>query len=133
VDDSSDIRELLALHLRNAGYRVVTAEDAIEAGRLVLRQPPDLMVVDVNMPYMDGMEFVATLTADSTVPCFPVIFLTSRDDVQERAQLLGASCLRKPVRADDLVAFVGGAIEDKGSAAVPVLPCGAPQALKAPD
>src|SRR5438093_272846 len=50
VDDDQTIRELLQLHLRNAGYAVHVAEDAVEAGHLVLRSPPDLIISDVTMP-----------------------------------------------------------------------------------
>jgi two-component system chemotaxis response regulator CheY len=112
VDDSNDVRELLRMHLADAGYEVLTAEDAVEAGRVILRGAPDLMIVDVNMPYMDGFELVATLLADTTIPLFPVMFLTSRDDAEDRAELLGAvACLRKPVLADRLLRTVARHID----------------------
>ena len=54
VDDDASLRELLRLHLAAAGYQVEVAEDAIAAGYLVLRRPPDLIICDVNMPHLDG-------------------------------------------------------------------------------
>jgi CheY-like chemotaxis protein len=107
VDDDESIRELLRLHLSSAGYEVRVAEDAIEAGHMVLASPPDLIVMDVLMPYMDGFEFVAALKADNTLPYIPVIFVTQVEDGEYRGRELGAvGYLTKPVRADQLLALV---------------------------
>jgi CheY-like chemotaxis protein len=107
VDDDESIRELLRLHLSAAGYEVNLAEDAIAAGYLVLRSPPDLIISDVSMPHMDGFEFIEALKADTTLPRIPVIFLTSHDDGDERGRALGAAgYITKPVRADRLLAMV---------------------------
>jgi CheY-like chemotaxis protein len=116
VDDDEGIRELLRLHLSAAGYEVNVAEDAIAAGYLVLRSPPDLIISDINMPHMDGFEFVAALKADNSLPKIPVIFLTSHDEGDERGKALGAvGYITKPVRADRLLALIaqhvpGGAL-----------------------
>jgi DNA-binding response OmpR family regulator len=107
VDDERDLLGLLRLHLSAAGYEARTAEDAIQAGYMVLAEPPDLIITDVAMPHMDGFEFVAALKADTTVPDIPVIFLTSSDDDYDRGQALGAAgYVTKPVRADRLLALV---------------------------
>ncbi len=107
VDDESSIRDLLGLHLRSAGYEVEVAEDAIVAGYRVLEQPPDLIICDVNMPYMDGFEFVAALKGDSTLPYIPVIFLTAREDGDMRGNELGAvAYVLKPVRVETLLRVV---------------------------
>jgi CheY-like chemotaxis protein len=82
----------------------------------VLKNPPDLILSDVNMPNMDGFEFVAALKADATIPDIPVIFLTSMEESDHRGKELGAvGYLSKPVRADRLLELVakhvpGGAI-----------------------
>jgi len=116
VDDDESIRELLRLHLGAAGYDVQVAEDAIVAGYMVLRSPPDLIISDVNMPHMDGFEFVAALKADKSLPSIPVIFLTSHEEGDHRGKSLGAvGYVTKPVRADKLLALVakhvpGGAV-----------------------
>ncbi|HYG54830.1 MAG TPA: response regulator [Burkholderiales bacterium] len=107
VDDDESIRELLRLHLGSAGYDVDVAEDAIVAGYKVLRRAPDLIIADVNMPHMDGFEFVAALKGDKSLPYIPVIFLTSVDDADHRGKELGAvGYIVKPVRADRLLALV---------------------------
>lgn len=116
VDDDESLRELLRMHLAAAGYEVSTAADAIVAGYQVLKNPPDLILSDVNMPHMDGFEFIAALKADTTLPYIPVIFLTSVEDGDHRGKELGAvGYLTKPVRADRLLELVaqhvpGGAI-----------------------
>jgi len=116
VDDDESIRDLLRMHLSAAGYEVHVAEDAIAAGYLVLRSPPDLIISDINMPHMDGFEFIAALKADATLPSIPVIFLTSYDEGDLRGKELGAvGYITKPVRADRLLSLVaqhvpGGAL-----------------------
>ena len=94
VDDDANVRELLKLHLSAAGY-------------LVLRSPPDLLICDVNMPHMDGFEFVSALKADTTIPNIPVIFLTTFEEGDERGKELGVvGYLTKPIRADRLLSMV---------------------------
>jgi CheY-like chemotaxis protein len=116
VDDDASLRDLLRLHLSAAGYEVQTAADGIAAGYQVLKAPPDLIITDVNMPHMDGFEFVAALKADKSLPPIPVIFLTSLEEGDQRGKELGAvGYVTKPIRADRLLALVaqhvpGGAI-----------------------
>jgi len=107
VDDDESLRELLRMHLASAGYEVSTAPDAINAGYQVLRRPPDLILSDIDMPHMDGFEFVAALKADRSLPSIPVIFLTSLDEVDQRGKELGAvGFLTKPVLADRLLELI---------------------------
>lgn len=116
VDDDDSMRELIRIHLSSAGYEVTTAADGIAAGYLVLENPPDLILSDVNMPHMDGFEFVSALKADKSLPYIPVIFLTSDEEGDHRGKELGAvGYLTKPVRAEKLLQMVaqhvpGGAI-----------------------
>ena len=109
VEDDESMRELLRLHLNSAGYTVEVAEDAIAAGYAVLKSPPDLMVCDVQMPHMDGFEFVSALRADANVPKqLPVIFLTSDPEGEGIARALGpGEFLEKPIRLEELLAAVG--------------------------
>ena len=107
VDDDANVRELLRLHLGSAGYEVEAAADGIQAGYAVLRRRPDLIICDVNMPHMDGFEFVAALNADATIPRIPVVFLTTFEEGDQHGKALGvAGYLNKPIRADRLLALV---------------------------
>lgn len=113
VDDDACMRELLRLHLTNAGYEVLMAEDAVVAGHSVARQRPDLILLDVEMPFMTGLEFVQALKADPAVSAIPVVFISSRDDCEDSARELGARAfLHKPVLADHLLATVAGYVPE---------------------
>ncbi|HYR35972.1 MAG TPA: response regulator [Burkholderiales bacterium] len=101
---SKSLRQLVKLQLACAGYEVIVAEDAIDAGRQVLRQPPDLIVLDIEMPALDGLEF---LRSDDGLPLIPVIFLTARQEALERATRLGAAaCLTTPLATSRLLETV---------------------------
>jgi DNA-binding response OmpR family regulator len=107
VDDDPNMRELLGIHLRNAGYDVNTAEDGVEGGYGVLRARPDLIICDVNMPHMDGFEFIAAMREEAGMRSIPVIFLTSADEGEFRGAELGAvGYVPKPIRADQLLSLV---------------------------
>ena len=107
IDDDESMRDLLRLHLAAAGYDVEVAADAIAAGYMVLRRPPDLIISDVNMPHLDGFEFIEALRSDKTLPEIPVIFLTSMEEGDHRGKSLGAvGYVTKPVRADKLLSLV---------------------------
>lgn len=107
IDDDQSMRELVRLHLSNAGYEVRMAEDAVVGGRMVLERAPDLIICDVDMPYMSGYDFVAALRTDATKAGIPVIFLTVTEDVADQARKLGAvAYLMKPVMADRLLEVV---------------------------
>lgn len=106
VDDDVSARELLKLQLAGAGYDVALADDAIVAGHALMRSPPDLLLVDVALPYLDGVQFVAALKADATIPDVPVVFISGHIDVFERTRALGAPCLKKPFTAEQLVEVV---------------------------
>jgi two-component system, OmpR family, phosphate regulon response regulator PhoB len=106
VDDEPAIRELLKLHLANAGYEVRLAEDAIIAERALRETPPDVVVVDVAMPYRGGLEFVAGLAADDELRRLPVIFITGHEGLADGARALGAGCLQKPFEIGALLDLV---------------------------
>jgi CheY-like chemotaxis protein len=112
VDDEAIMRELLRLHLTSNGYDVLLAEDAVAAGPLVVRETPDLILVDVEMPYMNGYEFVAALKSDPATRHIPVVFLTTLDGVAEEARKLGAAAyLNKPIMADRLLEVLAACVK----------------------
>jgi DNA-binding response OmpR family regulator len=111
VDDDEDMRELLRLHLQNAGYRVITAEDAVAAGHRIVEQAPDLIITDCKMPYMGGLEFIAALRSDGTIPDIPVIFITAMENLSELVgKTFGFPLMAKPMLADELLAKVRDAL-----------------------
>src|SRR5262245_8657567 len=107
IDHDESMRGLLKLHLQNAGYEVLLAEDAIAGGRLAMTASPDLVLTDALMPFMDGYELVGALRADPATRHIPVVFLTTDDSVEERSGPLGVqACLRKPVSLEQLLDVV---------------------------
>lgn len=112
VHGDKSLRQLVKLHLACAGYDVRIAQDAVEAGRLVMREPPELIILDVDMPYMDGVEFVSALRSDDAIPLIPVIFLTLCESALERAERLGASaCLTAPLSSEVLLRAVARCLD----------------------
>lgn len=78
VDDEPHILQVLAIKLRNAGYEVTTASDGEEALEMATSTIPDLVITDVQMPYMNGVELCRALAADPRTQSLPVILLTAR-------------------------------------------------------
>ena len=101
VDDEPAVRELMKLHLAGEGYEVRLADDAIVAARALRETPPALMLVDIAMPYMDGLEFVASLSSELTE--VPIVFMTGDAALLNAARALGAPCLKKPFAIAELL------------------------------
>jgi DNA-binding response OmpR family regulator len=117
MDDDECMRELLRLHLSHAGYEVLVAEDAVVAGHLLLQERPDLVLADIEMPFMDGLEFVQAVKADDATKSVPVIFVTGRVDGESRARELGAAAfLTKPLLVTELLSTVARQIERRVAA-----------------
>ena len=108
VDDDPSTRGFLKLHLEKAGYAVWLAEDGKTAGGLASSGAPDVILVDVDMPYWSGYGFFQRVKAEAVTRHVPVVFLTADEQVEERAIQLGAAaCLRKPLAVDRLLKIVG--------------------------
>jgi DNA-binding response OmpR family regulator len=110
VEDDPVMRELLRLHLADAGYVVTLAEDAIAAGHRMLKFPPDLVILDIGLPYLSGLDFAAALLADATVARVPIIFISADESFAARAERLGADFVVKPIRKERLLASVAKAL-----------------------
>ena len=78
VDDEAHILQVLSLKLRNAGYDVVTAIDGEEAFDTAVKQPPDAIITDFQMPYMTGLELCRALAGNPATAAIPVLMLTAR-------------------------------------------------------
>ena len=83
VDDEAHILQVLSLKLRNCGYSITTAVDGEDAMHQVKQNPPDLVITDVQMPYMNGLELALALSSDSATKDIPVIMLTARGHTLE--------------------------------------------------
>jgi CheY-like chemotaxis protein len=107
MDDDEVIRELLKLHLADAGYEVLVAEDGVRGGLVLQKERPDLVLVDIDMPYFNGLELLKSMKTDPSVERIPVIFITSNVDAEEQARRFGAvAYFAKPLRMESLLAAV---------------------------
>jgi DNA-binding response OmpR family regulator len=109
ADDEEDLRELVAYRLTRSGYDVVAAEDGQEALQLARERRPDLMVLDVMMPRLDGYELTRRVRAEEALRSVPVILLTARSqesDVGRGFEVGADDYLKKPFSPDELVARV---------------------------
>ncbi len=99
VDNNFVTRETMSLILGGVGYQVVTAangQDAME--RLRSHEPPNLILLDLNMPVMDGLTFCQQRKQDDRLAGIPLVLVSSADDIAEKAASAGAdSYLQKPV------------------------------------
>ena len=107
IDHDASVRALLRLHLANAGYEVVCAQDAIGGVHLVIEATPDVVICETKLPYLNGYEFVSALRADPLTRGIPVVLLTVKGEVQQDAARLGVvALLKKPVAPDRLLEVV---------------------------
>lgn len=107
VDDEPNIRELLSTSLRFAGFEVVAAANGREALEAAEAHSPDLAVLDVMLPDMDG--FTVTRKLRATGRYFPVVFLTARDETEDKVTGLtvgGDDYVTKPFSLDEVVARI---------------------------
>lgn len=110
VDDASTMRKMIALTLKAAGYEVIEAPDGPEALDLISKMDVDMMILDVNMPKMNGIEVVRKIRNDQRHCRTPIIMLTTetQDKVRNEAKLAGATgWINKPFKQDHLVGAVG--------------------------
>ena len=109
ADDDPDIQTLVVLRLERSGYRVLRASDGQEALDLALSELPDLAVLDITMPKLDGCEVTRTLRADARTADMPVILLTARvqdDDVVRGLEAGATDYVKKPFSPHELGARI---------------------------
>ena len=100
---------MLQADLSQAGYAVQVAEDAVEGGKALLGSNFDLVICDINMPFMTGLELVSLLRSSEETASIPVIFASSKRDTKtlSEAETLGAAgYLTKPFQGEQLLETV---------------------------
>jgi two-component system chemotaxis response regulator CheY len=106
VDDSTVFRKIVSVHLKNAKYDLVEANDGVEAIEKLKTEKVDLIVTDLNMPNMDGLTFVKTIKQNPNFKFTPIIMLTteSQEDKKKEGIAAGAKAwLTKPFAPEDLI------------------------------
>ncbi|MGB9715092.1 MAG: response regulator [Thermodesulfovibrionales bacterium] len=103
VDDCQTTRKILEFYLRLKGFDVVTAENGLDAIEKLATNKVNIILSDLNMPYMDGIEFVKTIKSDINLSHIPVLMVTTEADPEEKEKAFSAGAdgyLVKPVTAD---------------------------------
>jgi CheY-like chemotaxis protein len=114
ADDDRDIAELVRIQLEGAGYRVTTAGRGAQTFEIARRQCPDLILLDILLPDMDGRAILEMLKSDPATADIPVIMLTVVMDDGTASDLGAAGYLTKPAKGEELLAAVRLALSRRG-------------------
>jgi len=115
VDDDESLRRITQLQLQEAGYAVITASDGAEALRRIAEDRPALVITDLKMPGMSGLELLKTLRGD--YPELPVVMITAHGTVQTAVAAMKEGAfdyITKPIDYEELVLVVDRALERQG-------------------
>ncbi len=118
VDDESDVTELLQYRLEQEGYRVATLNDPLGFVVKVREFEPDLMLLDVMMPELSGIQLCRIVRADPSMKNIPVIFLSARGEVEDRIKGLEAGAedyVSKPFNTNELLLRISKMLKRSGA------------------
>lgn len=113
IDDDRSMRELLRMHLSGARHSVLTTSDAEEAIRALLREEFDLILSDISMPYMDGIELLKAIRGDLKTAHIPVVFLTGQADDASWMEAMKSGAtgyVTKPIKIQELLLEIDKAL-----------------------
>jgi len=117
IDDDIEFADLLSMQLSSAGYAAEVAEDAVEGGKALLERPPDLILCDINMPYLSGLDLMSLMQSDAHSASIPVVFIsgnTDSDTIARAVKLGAADFLGKPISRDQLLESVRACLQAGG-------------------
>lgn len=118
VEDSEPIRAAFTILLEESGYAVAAAATGADAVRLASERIPDLVLLDLGLPDISGIDVARSIKANPATKNVPVVALTGRDDDGSREALLAAGCsafLLKPVDTQALIRSLPGYIANTGA------------------
>ena len=122
VDDESDVTELLQYRLEQEGYRVATLNDPLGFVVKVREFEPDLMLLDIMMPELSGIQLCRIVRADPSMKDTPVIFLSARGEVEDRIKGLEAGAedyVSKPFNINELILRISKMLKRSGAPSEP--------------
>ena len=114
ADDDSDMRELVSHILQLKNYQVVSVATADEARQQAIKEPPDLIVMDIGMPDMDGLTAIWKLRETKTLAEIPIVILSAFDSYDLRAEAASAGCqayITKPFEVSDFLSVIERALK----------------------
>lgn len=110
VEDYEDTRSLMRLELEKRGFRVVEATDGQQGVEAALSENPDIILMDIGLPLIDGIEATRRIRQDDAMRDVLIVALTAHHETEYRAQALAAGCdayLTKPIDFDWLIDLLG--------------------------
>jgi len=122
VEDSPDISQPLADAFRFAGFGVLQAGTAVQALQAASERRPDLVLMDIQLPDLDGLSVAETLKNDAATRHIPIIAMTAYDIVAEQAKAMSRTCVayaQKPVRPRELVNLASAVLKLPGKTPEP--------------
>ncbi len=120
ADDEADIVALVSARLKASGYEVIPATDGETALKLAKEQGPDMVILDVMMPKLDGYKVCRLLKFDSRYKGIPVMMLTARtqpEDIQLATECGADAYMTKPLDSKEFIAKIAQLLQSKGAAA----------------
>ncbi len=115
VDDCQTTRKLLGHYLKTRGYQVVFAENGLDALEKLGANNINLILTDLNMPYMDGMELIRTLRSDPNWATIPILMVTTENDDVEREKAFDSGVngyVVKPITGDTIAQNIKTILKD---------------------
>ena len=115
VEDNLDIRRLLVKRLKRRGFEIIEADNGEEGVRKALSEHPDLILMDMAMPVMDGLEATARIRQEPETQSIPIIALTAFSDDGKREAAMEAGCadyVTKPIQFQGLLAKIQTWLEE---------------------
>ncbi len=122
IEDEEDVSDLIRYHLKKAKFRVLIALDGVEGVRLAVEQRPDLIVLDIMMPRLNGFEAAKKIKADTRTEPIPLLFLSAKGETESRIkglELGGEDYLSKPFSPRELVLRIQSLLRRARSSSVP--------------
>ncbi|KJR43150.1 Chemotaxis protein CheY [Candidatus Magnetoovum chiemensis] len=116
VDDDNTTRKILDLYLKGLGYETVFAENGLDALEKLATNEVNIILTDLNMPYMDGIELTKTIKKDPILQKIPIIMITTKQSEEEKINALktGADlCLIKPLTAETVAENIKNLLSEK--------------------
>jgi DNA-binding response OmpR family regulator len=115
VDDEEEMTRLLKIELEQEGYEIFVAHDGLEGFQRIRECSPDVIILDIMMPGMDGYEMLKILKADDATKDIPVVILTAKTqevDIQKGNALGATLYITKPFDSDELISRINAVIEE---------------------
>jgi PleD family two-component response regulator len=116
IDDSIDNLEMIAAHLENANYQVLTANNAEEALQIAQQAQPDAILLDIIMPQIGGFETCKRLKANASTDSIPVIFMTvlvDKEIIIQAYDMGAADYITKPILSQELIARLSTQVQNQ--------------------